>query len=58
MKFRFYITNTFDGNVEGTNDQNKAEELAACEEYFVVDSDNGEWLQATGNRVPVEEPTV
>jgi hypothetical protein len=56
MKFRFYITNTFNGNVEGTNDQNKAEELAACEEYFIVDADSGEWLKAMGNRVPVEEP--
>ena len=55
MKFRYYITNTFNGDVEGTNNTDKAEELAACEEFFVVDSDSGEWLQASGNRVPVED---
>lgn len=55
MKFRYYITNTFDGCMEGTNSGDKANELAACEEYFVVDTETGEWLNASGERMQIEE---
>ena len=54
MKFRYYITNTFDGCIEGTNDTERAEELAACEEYFIVDTETGEWL-TTGERMAIKE---
>lgn len=55
MKFRYYITSLHEGNIEGTNELQVAEELAECEEYFVVDTNTGEWLHAEGKRVPVEE---
>jgi len=54
MKFRYYITNTFDGCIEGTNNTERAEELAACEEYFIVDTETGEWL-TTGERTQIKE---
>ena len=53
--FTYYITNTFNGEIEGTNDDSKAEELSQCEEYFVVDSRTGERLCANGERVSIEE---
>ncbi len=54
-KFRYYITNTYSGMVEGTNSEDRAEEIAGCEDYFVVDSQTGEWLHSDGHRVPVKE---
>ena len=53
MKFRYYITNLLEGNIEGTDDGKVAEELAECEEFFVVDTNTGEWLQSGGKCVPV-----
>ena len=55
MKFRYYITNLHEGDVEGTNDNQVAIDFAASEDYFVVDSERGEWLQASGNAIPVED---
>ena len=37
MSFRYYITDTFNGRVLGTNDDKVARKLAKCEEYFVID---------------------
>ena len=44
-KFRFYITSTMDGNITGTNDEEQAKAYAESEDNFVVDADNGQWLQ-------------
>jgi len=55
MKFRYYITNTFDGCIQGTNDADKANEIAACEEFFVVDTETGEWLMSDGERISIEK---
>lgn len=44
MKFRYYITDTFDGAVKGTDDYETAFGYACCDEYFVVDSETGMWL--------------
>ena len=55
MRFRYYITNTFNGCVEGTNDIERAEELADWEEFFVVDADTGQWLNVGGERLEIEE---
>lgn len=48
MKFRYYITNTFNGCLEGTNSTKEAEELAQCEDFFVIDSQDGVWLTPDG----------
>lgn len=55
MKFRYYITNLFDGKVEGANDTVTAEGMSCCEEFFVVDSETGEWLQGNVNRESIQE---
>lgn len=55
MIFRYYITDSFNGRIEGTNDTESAEELAECEEYFIVDTDTGEWLCAGGERVQIKK---
>jgi hypothetical protein len=47
-KFRYYITDLFDGCIKGTNDETKAAELAMCEDYFVVDTQIGIWLDQSG----------
>lgn len=50
MKFRYYITDLFAGTVEGTNDSGLADNLSRSEDYFVVDSETGEWLGTDGTR--------
>ncbi|MGK2829205.1 hypothetical protein ACSI5F_03750 [Ralstonia pseudosolanacearum] len=54
MKFRFYITNPFEGCVQGTNDEMRARELSACEEFFIVDTETGEELCDVDRRRQVE----
>lgn len=54
MKFRYYITNLYKGIIEGTNDDQLAAEFSASEDYFVVDSERGEYLQVS-MRYPVED---
>jgi len=55
MKFRYYITDLHQGLIRGTNDEENACNFAGCEDYFVVDSDTGEWLTADGAREPIKE---
>ena len=55
MKFRYYITNTFEGQIEGTNDEQLAQNLSGSEDFFVLDSELAEWICADGSRVPVVE---
>lgn len=47
-KFRFYITDLFDGRIVGTDSADQAQMLANCEDYFVVDTETGEWLTPDG----------
>ena len=44
MKFRYYIAETMNGEVTGTNDREIAKELAQYEECFVIDAETGEHL--------------
>lgn len=54
-KFKYYITNLFDGNLSGTNDDVKAKELSECDEFFVVNAETGRWLNGGGKESDVEE---
>ena len=54
MKFRYYITDLNQGNVFGVNDDEVAENFAACEDYFVVDSEKGEWIASDMNRIEID----
>ena len=55
MKFRYYITDTFDGIVKGTNDQEKAMQYAACPDFFVVDTETGLQHIEDGDTNDIEE---
>lgn len=55
MKFRYYITDSENGIVKGTDYESLAQKFAASYDYFVVDSETGEWLQPNGLRFPVKE---
>lgn len=55
MKYRYYITDTYDGCVKGTDDEEVATGFAESEDYFVVDAERGEWLTSNGERTPVPE---
>jgi hypothetical protein len=50
-KFRYYITDLYDGSIKGSNNQTTAEDFATCEDYFVVNTETNEWLRPQG---PVE----
>jgi hypothetical protein len=53
MTFIYYITDLFDGAVFGTDSEADAEQFAASEDHFVVDSSTGEWMTPSG-RLPVK----
>lgn len=55
MKFRYYITDLFKGTVEGTDNSALADNLARSEDYFIVDTETGEWLQTSGYRMEVRD---
>lgn len=46
-RFRFYITDLFEGEMRGTNDPQIAKDCACCEEYFVLDTAPQESLEDT-----------
>lgn len=54
MKFRFYITDTQEGAVEGTDNEVFADLASQSERFFVVDSETGEQLTTTGRQPIVE----
>lgn len=54
-QFRFYITDTMNGEVLGTDDIAFAKETAQCEDYFVVDTLHSEWLLSNGDTRHVKD---
>lgn len=59
-KFAYYIT--VDGSILGTNDKSLAQMYADCEDFFVVDSENGVWMLPNSEtqdvrQVHYEEPS-
>ena len=55
MKFRFYITDLIDGSVKGTDSEAVVAELRESEEYFVVDTATGKWLQSEGASADIKD---
>lgn len=58
MKFRYYIADTFDGDMKGTNDPEVAKEFAICDDYFVVDTETGAWMADEGEAREIKEATL
>ena len=50
-KFRYIITDLFNGCVVGTDDENMAMSLSNVDEYFVVDTETSSWIT---NEEPLE----
>lgn len=48
MKFRYYITDLHSGSIVGTNDTEIATKLSGSEDFFVVDTETGEWITPNG----------
>ena len=55
MKFRYYITDLFDGIVKGANDEAVAKNHALCSDFFVVDSQEGVLLLESGEADDIKE---
>lgn len=55
MKFRFYITDLFADCMRGTNDPETARNYAEAADFFVVDSETGEWLLEDATSRPIED---
>ncbi|MBK8191526.1 MAG: hypothetical protein IPK79_13895 [Vampirovibrionales bacterium] len=45
MKFRYYITDLTEGTVLGTNSRQVADHFSECDDYFVIDAQEGLLLQ-------------
>jgi hypothetical protein len=54
-KFRFYITDLYDGCIKGTDDPETAAETAESEDFFVVDTETGELLLPGRESQSIEE---
>ncbi len=54
MSFRFYIMDSNEGIIQGTDDQDTAHEFAESYDYFVVDTRNNLWLQPGSKSDEVE----
>jgi hypothetical protein len=54
MKFRFYIADTFNGSIKGTDDIEKAVEFSECDEFYVLDAETGESI-VSGERREIKE---
>ena len=54
MKFRYYVTDLFDGTIKGVTNEEDAMNYAECEDFFVVDVELGQQLLPEGERCDVE----
>lgn len=44
IMFRFVITNMFEGAIEGTDDEQSANDFSFCDDFFVYDTRTGKWI--------------
>lgn len=54
-KFRYYITDLFDGVIKGTDNKDTALSYAQCVDFFVVDTETGLWLCEANETVEIKE---
>jgi len=55
MRFRYYVVDSENGNVYGTDDSEKADSAASCDGMFVINARSGEWVQFDGESVDICE---
>lgn len=51
---RYYIVDTTEGMVRGTDDKTIADDFAASDYFFVIDSKADKWLQPGGTSEKVK----
>lgn len=49
MKWRYFIVDTLNGVITGTNNEETARDFAGSEDYYVVDAKEGLWLDVDGS---------
>ena len=49
MRWRYIIVDTLNGVVTGTNDEELARSFSGSEDYYVVDTKEGLWLDVDGS---------
>lgn len=54
-KFRYLITDTFEGLIIGTNDLITAQQYALSTDFFVADTLTGQWFMEDGELVDIGE---
>lgn len=42
--YKYYITNMFEGAIEGTNDKEVAYDTSMSTDYFVLETATGKWV--------------
>ena len=42
--YKYYITNSFNGSIEGTNSKEVAYEASMSCDYFVLEVETGKWI--------------
>lgn len=55
VRFRYYITDLYDGCVKGTDDEAVVRACRTSEDFFVVDTETNEWLQPNDESRQIEE---
>lgn len=57
MKFRYYIVDELNGDVKGTNDTEVAENLSRADDFWVIDTETGQYLlmNTIGERFDIPE---
>jgi hypothetical protein len=54
VKFNFYIADTLNGEIIGTNSKAIAEDYASSDDYFVVEAETGRWILPGNDSVEVK----
>jgi hypothetical protein len=55
MKFRYYIGDVKKAEWLGTNDQDLAHDLSLSDDFFVIDSELGIWLDGSKEKTEIKE---
>lgn len=57
-QFRYYIVDTEDGFVKGTNDEIVAKHFAENPDFYVVNSIEGKWMNLAEEAIDISEVGV
>lgn len=55
MKFRYYIGDVRNATWSGTDDPDLANDLSLSDDFFVIDSETGIWLDGSEQKSEIKE---